>query len=172
MSIAVVDVLIRPMTVGDVTEAERLSDEAFSPLAEPGMSTNRSTEQQAMWRARAEHLLRTDPAVVARGMEKHVAQNSGMVVRAVSGFGSPGKAATADAHGSPLGPEEVKATKENLGWPLEPLFRIPPEVRERFGTKAITRAALLGHGRLDTVRIYTQPDQDALQRAAQLLEQS
>jgi GNAT superfamily N-acetyltransferase len=57
-----VDVLIRPMTVGDVTEAERLSDEAFSPLAEPGMFTNRSPEQQAMWRARAEHLLQTDPA--------------------------------------------------------------------------------------------------------------
>ena len=35
-----------------------------------------------------------------------------------------------------------------------------------------TVAALLGHSRLDTVRIYTQPDQAALQRAAQLLEQS
>jgi site-specific recombinase XerD len=34
-----------------------------------------------------------------------------------------------------------------------------------------TVAALLGHSRLDTVRIYSQPDQDALQRAADLLEQ-
>jgi len=32
-------------------------------------------------------------------------------------------------------------------------------------------AALLGHSRLDTIRIYSQPDQDALQRAADLLEQ-
>jgi predicted N-acetyltransferase YhbS len=57
-----VEVLIRAMTLDDVPEAERLSDEAFSPLAEPGMFTKRSPEQQAMWRVRAEHLLRTDPA--------------------------------------------------------------------------------------------------------------
>jgi predicted N-acetyltransferase YhbS len=56
-----VDVLIRAMTADDVPRAERLSDEAFSPMAEPGMFTNRSAEQQAMWRARAEHLLGTDP---------------------------------------------------------------------------------------------------------------
>lgn len=56
------DALIRAMTVADVPEAERLSDEAFTPLAEPGMFTNRDAEQRAMWRARAEHLLRTDPA--------------------------------------------------------------------------------------------------------------
>jgi transketolase len=59
-----------------------------------------------------------------------------VVVRTVIGYGSPGKAGTADAHGSPLGGDEVKATKENLGWPLEPLFRIPPEVRERFAAAA------------------------------------
>jgi len=57
-----VDMLIRPMKLDDVAEAERLSDEAFTPMAEPGMSTSRSPEQQAMWRARAEHLLVTDPA--------------------------------------------------------------------------------------------------------------
>jgi GNAT superfamily N-acetyltransferase len=57
-----VETLIRPMTGEDVAEAERLSDEAFAPLAEPGMSTNRSPEAQAMWRVRAEHLLSTDPA--------------------------------------------------------------------------------------------------------------
>ncbi|WP_246000193.1 GNAT family N-acetyltransferase [Nocardioides pocheonensis] len=56
------DALIRPMTGDDVPEAERLSDEAFTPLAEPGMSTNRSPEAQAMWRVRADHLLATDPA--------------------------------------------------------------------------------------------------------------
>lgn len=56
------DALIRAMTVADVPEAERLSDEAFTPLAEPGMFINRDAEQRAMWRARAEHLLRTDPA--------------------------------------------------------------------------------------------------------------
>jgi transketolase len=44
------------------------------------------------------------------------------------GWGSPNKQDTAKAHGSPLGPDEVKATKERIGWPLEPAFLIPDEV--------------------------------------------
>jgi len=56
-----VDAIIRAMTPDDVAEAERLSDEAFTPMAEPGMSTSRSPADQDAWRARAEHLLRTDP---------------------------------------------------------------------------------------------------------------
>lgn len=57
-----VDVLIRPMVLTDVGDAERLSDESFAPLAEPGMSINRTHDMQALWRQRAEHLLGTDPA--------------------------------------------------------------------------------------------------------------
>jgi GNAT superfamily N-acetyltransferase len=56
------DVLIRPMVLADVPGAEGLSDEAFAPLAEPGMSINRTPDMQASWRQRAEHLLGTDPA--------------------------------------------------------------------------------------------------------------
>src|SRR3979411_3123946 len=48
----------------------------------------------------------------------------------VLGYGSQHKANTHEAHGSPLGKEEVKATKENLRWPLEPPFLIPDEVRQ------------------------------------------
>ena len=43
------------------------------------------------------------------------------------GFGSPKKQDTFGAHGSPLGPEEVAATKQHLGWPLEPDFYVPDE---------------------------------------------
>jgi GNAT superfamily N-acetyltransferase len=50
------------MSADDVPAAERLSDEAFTPMAEPGMFTGRSPEQQAMWEVRAHHLLGTDPA--------------------------------------------------------------------------------------------------------------
>jgi len=57
-----VDVLIRPMTFADVPVAERLSDEAFTPLAEPGMSIERDATEQQRWRERAVHLLDTDPA--------------------------------------------------------------------------------------------------------------
>ena len=51
-------------------------------------------------------------------------------VRTTIGFGAPKKQGTAKAHGEPLGDEELKAAKENLGWPLEPRFLIPGEVLE------------------------------------------
>jgi len=53
-------------------------------------------------------------------------------VRTHIGFGSPRKQDTFEAHGSPLGPEEVMATKKNLGWPLEPAFYIPEEAITHF----------------------------------------
>lgn len=49
-------------------------------------------------------------------------------VRTHLGYGSPHKQDTFEAHGSPLGAEEVKLTKENLGWPLEPPFYVPEQV--------------------------------------------
>jgi transketolase len=50
-------------------------------------------------------------------------------VRTTIGFGSPGKAGKSSAHGAPLGEDELKATKRNLGWPEEPRFHVPEEVR-------------------------------------------
>lgn len=44
------------------------------------------------------------------------------------GFGSPNKQDTASVHGEPLGQDEVKRTKENLKWPLEPTFFVPDDV--------------------------------------------
>ena len=48
------------------------------------------------------------------------------------GYGSPNKQDTASVHGSPLGEEEVKLTKQNLGWPEDKTFFIPDEVKEHF----------------------------------------
>jgi transketolase len=53
-------------------------------------------------------------------------------VRTTIGYGSPNKANTHAAHGSPLGPDEVKATKEKLGWPVEPAFSVPEDVLEHY----------------------------------------
>jgi transketolase len=50
-----------------------------------------------------------------------------IVVNTHLGYGSPNKQDTYEAHGSPLGVEEVKLTKENLGWPTEPAFYVPDE---------------------------------------------
>jgi transketolase len=55
-----------------------------------------------------------------------------ILVRTHIGYGSPHKQDTFEAHGSPLGEEEVKLTKQNLDWPVEPQFLIPTEVAEHF----------------------------------------
>lgn len=44
------------------------------------------------------------------------------------GYGSPNKQDTAGAHGSPLGADEVRATKRFYGWPEDAEFLVPPEV--------------------------------------------
>lgn len=51
------------------------------------------------------------------------------------GYGSPNKQDTSSVHGSPLGEDELKATKENLGWQYEESFYIPKEVQEIFDNR-------------------------------------
>jgi transketolase len=53
-------------------------------------------------------------------------------VRTHIGFGSPNKQDTSEAHGSPLGEEEIKATKKNLGWNPDAQFFIPDEALSNF----------------------------------------
>lgn len=55
-----------------------------------------------------------------------------ILVQTHLGYGSPHKQDTFEAHGSPLGVEEVKLTKENLGWPLKPTFFIPEAALAHF----------------------------------------
>ena len=52
-----------------------------------------------------------------------------ILVRTHIGYGSPKQDSTG-AHGSPLGPEDVKLTKEKLGWPLTPDFLVPTEASD------------------------------------------
>jgi transketolase len=51
-----------------------------------------------------------------------------ILCRTTIGYGSPNKEGTAKSHGSALGPDEVKLSKENLGIPLEPDFYVSDEV--------------------------------------------
>lgn len=55
-----------------------------------------------------------------------------ILVRTTIGFGSPHKQGTFEAHGSPLGKDEVINTKKSLGWPLEPVFFVPDESYDHF----------------------------------------
>ncbi len=61
-----------------------------------------------------------------------------IICRTTIGFGAPNRQGTSKAHGEPLGIEELNAAKENLGWPKEPSFLIPPDVQEYY-RKAVER---------------------------------
>jgi transketolase len=71
---------------------------------------------------------------------QETARPSLILVRTHLGFGSPHKQDTFSAHGSPLGEAEVNLTKQNLGWPIEPLFLVPAEVEQHFH-QALLRGA-------------------------------
>jgi transketolase len=73
-----------------------------------------------------------DVAAIDRAI--HAAQGvndrpSLIAVQTVLGYGAPNRQGTFEAHGSPLGPEELAKAKHNLGFPVEPPFFIPEEVR-------------------------------------------
>jgi transketolase len=63
-----------------------------------------------------------------------------IIVRTHIGYGSPHKQDSFEAHGSPLGTEEVKDTKENLGWPREAEFLVPDRAADHF-LKAVRRGS-------------------------------
>jgi len=55
-----------------------------------------------------------------------------IIVHSIIGYGAPKKAGTKEAHGEPLGADEVKATKKVYGWPEDAQFLVPDGVYERF----------------------------------------
>jgi transketolase len=58
-----------------------------------------------------------------------------IIVRTTIGYGSPNKSGTSEAHGSPLGPEEVVLTKKSLGWdPEQQPFYVPDDALAHFRT--------------------------------------
>ncbi len=50
--------------------------------------------------------------------------------KTIIGYGSPNKAGTSNVHGSPLGAEEIKLTKANIGLPEDEDFHVPEEVQD------------------------------------------
>jgi len=77
-----------------------------------------------------------DPEAIDRALANAQSERgrpSLIIVRTHIGFGSPHKQDTFGAHGSPLGEEEVRLTREKLGWPQKPPFLIPEEALRHFG---------------------------------------
>ncbi len=67
-----------------------------------------------------------------RNARRNKERPSLILVQTHLGYGSPHKQDSFEAHGSPLGEEEVRLTKQNLGWPLEPSFHIPDAALAHF----------------------------------------
>ncbi|MBA2661934.1 MAG: transketolase [Bradymonadaceae bacterium] len=78
-------------------------------------------------------------------------------VRTIIGFGSPNKADTSGSHGSPLGEEEIRLSKAQLGWPYEEAFYVPDAVRDHMS------AAVAGaeHEQAWQARLDAYKSQDA-----------
>ncbi len=59
-----------------------------------------------------------------------------IIVHTTIGHGLPTVAGTEEAHGTPPGWDEIDQAKQNAGWPTEPKFYVPDDVREHFMGKA------------------------------------
>jgi transketolase len=76
-----------------------------------------------------------DRAAVAEAIRQAQAESecpSIIICRTHIGYGSPNRQDSAKAHGEPLGVDEVRLTKEALGWPADAQFLIPDEVLVHF----------------------------------------
>ena len=77
-----------------------------------------------------------------------------IAVRTHIGFGSPNKQDSQKAHGSPLGPDEVRLTKEAYGWDPDRSFYVPDDAREHFRAAIATGEDLVAdwEARFDAYR--------------------
>lgn len=67
-----------------------------------------------------------------KSAQAEVSKPTLIIAKTHIGYGSPNKQDKASAHGSPLGEEEVKLTKKNLGWAEDKFFFVPDEVYSLF----------------------------------------
>ncbi len=73
--------------------------------------------------------------------EEHT-RPSMIIVDSHIAWGSPNKRDTKEAHGEPLGEDEIRLTKEQYGWPVDAKFLVPDEVREHMA-QAVPRGEKL-----------------------------
>jgi transketolase len=101
-----------------------------------------------------------DVAAIDRAIKKakkDTDRPSLICVQSIIGYGAPCKQGTCDAHGSPLGADELKGTKAALSWPAEPSFFVPDEARKYF-RKALTRGKKSEKQWQETFQNYSQKD--------------
>jgi len=118
-----------------------ISIDGPTSLAESGDQVKRF--EAAGWVA--ERIDGHDYEAIAAALERATASDrpSFIAARTTIGFGAPNKAGTAKAHGSPLGTEEVAATRAALGWTAAP-FEVPEDIRDAWRIVGL-RAAQAHH---------------------------
>ena len=102
-------------------------------------------------------LAAVDAALTAARADEH--RPSLIVARTHIGFGSPDKQDTFEAHGEPLGNNEVLLTKRAYGWPEDAQFYVPDEARREFEKVGVRGATLQSAWQTDMEAYRTaQPD--------------
>ena len=108
------------------------------------------------------HVQRVDDGNDLDAIESALAEARGVadrpsivLVHTQIGYGAPHKAGTFEAHGSPLGPDEVKAAKQNLGWPVEPAFYVPAEALTNL-RRAVEAGASAHHAWSERLTAYAR----------------
>ena len=102
-------------------------------------------------------LAAVDAALTAARADAH--RPSLIVARTHIGFGSPDKQDTFEAHGEPLGKNEVLLTKRAYGWPEDAQFYVPDEARQEFEKVGVRGASMRSawQKEMDAYRV-AQPD--------------
>ena len=95
-------------------------------------------------------------AALLREAEGVTDRPSFIVVSSIIGYGAPHKQGTREAHGEPLGDEEIKAAKRKYGWPEDAQFLVPDGVRERFADRMGARGARLREEWMDLLTRYRE----------------
>jgi transketolase len=113
----------------------------------------------------------TDLDAIAAALEaarQETTRPSLVILRTYIGDPAPTKRDTADAHGSPLGAEEVRRAKEIMGWPAEPAFYVPDEAYEAWRPAAQAGAQAEAVWRERLARYRTQHPEEAAEFARRL----
>ena len=78
-----------------------------------------------------------------------------IIVDSSIAYGAPHKQDTPEAHGEPLGEDEVRATKRFYGWPEDAQFRVPDEVYEHFADELGARGRKLRDAWMELFERYS-----------------
>jgi transketolase len=83
-----------------------------------------------------------------------------IIVKSVIAYGSPNKHNTAEAHGSPLGKDEIHLAKKTLGWEWEEPFYVPDEALQHFRGATLPRGEDLTKTWQQTMAAYEKAHPD------------